>query len=48
MPSLGNRANSVVPEKRWMNGWSADTTFEGEYSNVISSYADKGVVRYTW
>jgi hypothetical protein len=25
-----------------MNRWSADTTFEGEYSNVTSSYAGKG------
>jgi hypothetical protein len=31
-----------------MNHWSADTTFEGEYSNVTSSYAGKGVARYTW
>jgi hypothetical protein len=26
----------------------AATTFEGEFSNVTSSYAGKGVVRYTW
>ncbi|MET3910821.1 uncharacterized protein with beta-barrel porin domain [Bradyrhizobium sp. S3.3.6] len=32
----------------WMNGWSASTTFEGEFSNVTRSYAGKGVVRYTW
>jgi hypothetical protein len=25
-----------------MNGWSAATTFEGEFSNVTSSYAGKG------
>jgi uncharacterized protein with beta-barrel porin domain len=35
-------------EKRWLNGWSAAATFEGEFSNVTSSYAGKGVVRYTW
>jgi uncharacterized protein with beta-barrel porin domain len=35
-------------EKRWTNGWSAAATFEGEFSNVSSSYAGKGVVRYQW
>ncbi|MBR1207141.1 autotransporter domain-containing protein [Bradyrhizobium sp. AUGA SZCCT0051] len=32
----------------WRNGWSAAATFEGEFSNVTSSYAGKGVVRYQW
>jgi uncharacterized protein with beta-barrel porin domain len=35
-------------EMKWMNGWSAAATFEGEFSDVTSSYAGKGVVRYTW
>jgi uncharacterized protein with beta-barrel porin domain len=35
-------------EMKWLNGWSAAATFEGEFSNVTSSYAGKGVVRYTW
>jgi uncharacterized protein with beta-barrel porin domain len=35
-------------EMKWKNGWSAAATFEGEYSNVTSSYAGKGVVRYQW
>ncbi len=35
-------------EKKWLNGWSAGATFEGEFSNVTTSYAGKGVVRYTW
>jgi autotransporter-associated beta strand protein len=35
-------------EMKWRNGWSAAATFEGEFSNVTSSYAGKGVVRYTW
>ena len=35
-------------EKKWLNGWSAAATFEGEFSNVTRSYAGKGVVRYTW
>ena len=35
-------------EVKWMNGWSVAATFEGEFSDVTSSYAGKGVVRYTW
>jgi autotransporter-associated beta strand protein len=35
-------------EMKWRSGWSAAATFEGEFSNVTSSYAGKGVVRYTW
>jgi len=35
-------------EMKWMNGWSAAATFEGEFSNVTRSYAGKGVVRYQW
>jgi uncharacterized protein with beta-barrel porin domain len=35
-------------EMKWRNGWSVAATFEGEFSNVTSSYAGKGVVRYAW
>jgi uncharacterized protein with beta-barrel porin domain len=35
-------------EKKWVNGWSAAGTFEGEFSNVTASYAGKGAVRYAW
>jgi uncharacterized protein with beta-barrel porin domain len=35
-------------EVRWLNGWSASITFEGEFSNVSRSYAGKGAVRYQW
>ena len=35
-------------EKKWLNGWSAAATFEGEFSDVTRSYAGKGVVRYEW
>ena len=35
-------------EIKWMNGWSATGTFEGEFSNVTRSYAGKGVARYSW
>jgi T5SS/PEP-CTERM-associated repeat protein len=35
-------------EKKWLNGWSAASTFEGEFSQLTKSYAGKGVVRYSW
>jgi uncharacterized protein with beta-barrel porin domain len=35
-------------EMKWKNNWSVAATFEGEFSNVTSSYAGKGVVRYQW
>jgi uncharacterized protein with beta-barrel porin domain len=35
-------------EMRWLNGWSAATTFEGEFSGISQSYAGKGAVRYAW
>jgi uncharacterized protein with beta-barrel porin domain len=35
-------------EKKWLNGWSAAGTFEGEFSDATRSYAGKGVVRYQW
>jgi uncharacterized protein with beta-barrel porin domain len=35
-------------EWKWANGWSAAATFEGEFSDVTSSYAGKGVLRYQW
>ena len=39
---------TVSIEKKWLNGWSAAATFEGELSAVTNSYAGKGVVRYAW
>jgi len=39
---------TAAVEMKWLNGWSAAATFEGEFSNVTRSYAGKGVVRYTW
>jgi autotransporter-associated beta strand protein len=35
-------------EMKWLNGWSAAATFEGEFSEVTRSYAGKGIVRYQW
>jgi autotransporter-associated beta strand protein len=39
---------TVSAEIKWLNGWSAAATFEGEFSNVTRSYAGKGAVRYAW
>jgi uncharacterized protein with beta-barrel porin domain len=39
---------TAAAEMKWINGWSAAATFEGEFSNVTRSYAGKGVVRYAW
>jgi autotransporter-associated beta strand protein len=39
---------TVSAEARWLNGWTAAATFEGEFSEVTRSYAGKGVVRYAW
>jgi uncharacterized protein with beta-barrel porin domain len=35
-------------DMKWLNGWSAAATFEGEFSDVTRSYAGKGVARYQW
>jgi uncharacterized protein with beta-barrel porin domain len=35
-------------EMKWLNGISLASTFEGEFSDITTSYADKGVVRYAW
>ncbi|HEV7409484.1 MAG TPA: autotransporter domain-containing protein [Bradyrhizobium sp.] len=35
-------------EMKWLNGFSLAGTFEGQFSNVTTSYAGKGVVRYAW
>jgi uncharacterized protein with beta-barrel porin domain len=47
-----NAADSALTtasaEWKWINGWSAGASFEGEFSNVTRSYAGKGVVRYAW
>jgi len=39
---------TVSAEWKWLNGWSAAATFEGEFSNVSRAYAGKGVLLYAW
>jgi uncharacterized protein with beta-barrel porin domain len=50
----GARANpdaalvSAGAEMKWRNGFSLAATFEGEFSDNTTSYAGKGVVKYSW
>jgi hypothetical protein len=39
---------TAAAEMKWKNGWSIAATIEGVFSNVTTSYAGKGVVRYQW
>jgi uncharacterized protein with beta-barrel porin domain len=39
---------TVSAEMKWLNGWSAAASFEGEFSNVTRSDAGKGTLRYAW
>ncbi|MBT1153973.1 autotransporter domain-containing protein [Aminobacter anthyllidis] len=39
---------SASAEFAWRNGLSLAGTFEGEFSDVSTSYAGKGVLRYRW
>jgi outer membrane autotransporter protein len=59
LPGASFVVNGAVPAKdaalvtasaemKWLNGFSLAATFEGEFSNVTTSYAGKGVVRYQW
>ncbi|TAI64644.1 hypothetical protein CWO89_17760 [Bradyrhizobium sp. Leo170] len=39
---------SASAEQKWLNGFSLAATFEGEFSGNVTSYAGKGVVKYSW
>jgi uncharacterized protein with beta-barrel porin domain len=39
---------TAAAELKWTNNWTVAATFKGEFSNVTSRYAGKGVVRYAW
>ena len=39
---------SAGAERKWLNGFSLAATFEGEFSGNVTSYAGKGVARYSW
>ena len=48
MQAHDSALTTVSAEMKWLNGWSAAATLEGEFSQVTNSYAGKGVVRYAW
>jgi uncharacterized protein with beta-barrel porin domain len=48
MQASDSALTTASAEMKWVNGWSAAATFEGEFSSVTASYAGKGVVRYSW
>ena len=39
---------SAGAEMKWLNGFSLAATFEGEFSGNSTSYAGKGVAKYSW
>ena len=39
---------SAGAEMKWLSGFSLAATFEGEFSGNVTTYAGKGVARYTW
>jgi autotransporter-associated beta strand protein len=47
-PAHDSALLTASAEMKWLNGFSLAGTFEGEFSNVTTSYAGKGVVRYAW
>ncbi len=47
-PARDSALTTVSAEMKWLNGWSAGASFEGEFSNATRSYAGKGMVRYAW
>jgi uncharacterized protein with beta-barrel porin domain len=47
-PDADSALVSASAEMKWLNGFSLAATFEGEFSGNVSSYAGKGVFKYTW
>lgn len=47
----GNPDGALVSggaEMKWLSGFSLAATFEGEFSGNVTSYAGKGVAKYSW
>ena len=47
-PNADSALVSTGADMKWSNGFSLATTFEGEFACHVTSYAGKGVARYTW
>jgi outer membrane autotransporter protein len=39
---------SASAEVKWLNGFSAAATFDGEFSGNVQTYAGRGIIRYRW
>jgi autotransporter-associated beta strand protein len=47
-PDTDSALVSASAERKWLNGFSLAGTFEGQFSGNVTSYAGKGVVKYSW
>jgi len=47
-PDSDSALVSAGAEMKWLNGFSLAATFEGEFSGNVTSYAGKGVAKYSW
>jgi outer membrane autotransporter protein len=47
-PDADSALVSASAECKWLNGFSIAGVFEGEFSGNVTSYAGKGVVKYSW
>ena len=47
-PDADSALVSAGAEMKWLNGFSLAATFEGEFSGNVTSYAGKGVAKYSW
>jgi uncharacterized protein with beta-barrel porin domain len=47
-PDADSALVSASAERKWLNGFSIAGVFEGEFSGNVTSYAGKGVVKYSW
>lgn len=47
-PDADSALVSASVERKWLNGFSIASVFEGEFSGNVASYAGKGVVKYSW
>ena len=48
VPARDSALTTLSAERSWRNGISLSASFEGEFSGTTTSYAGKGVARYTW
>jgi len=47
-PDADSALVSAGAEMKWLSGFSLAATFEGEFSGNVTSYAGKGVAKYSW